>query len=367
MKILLLSKRQYTGKDLLHDKYGRLFEIPKELAQLGHEVTGVCLSYRQRNEGQIYGPEIDGSRVNWYSWNLGKIFLPGIIHYIWKLNKIIEEFKPDSILASSDAIHIIIGQICSKLYKVPLIVDLYDNYESFRLTRIPGVKQLFRSAVANADGVVCVSRKLLEYARLNYSPKGRVVVVENGIPDNIFKKLDKTECRAKFELPIDGKIIGTAGALAKNRGIDLLFEVFRTLSTSEDNLYLALAGPIGRGVDLPSMKKVYYMGELAHKQVPEFLNCLDVAVVCNRLTPFGEYCYPQKIAEILACKIPVVAANTSDMEFLFVEDQESIYLPGDFDSLKRAILEKLESRVTKNIEPHTWGKLAKKLDVFLRR
>ena len=34
MKILFLAKRQYTAKDLLDDQFGRLFEIPKELAKL---------------------------------------------------------------------------------------------------------------------------------------------------------------------------------------------------------------------------------------------------------------------------------------------------------------------------------------------
>ena len=45
MKILVLTKRQYMGKDLLDDRFGRFRELPLELAKLGHEVTGICLSY----------------------------------------------------------------------------------------------------------------------------------------------------------------------------------------------------------------------------------------------------------------------------------------------------------------------------------
>ena len=44
MRILVLSKRQYTGKDLLDDHYGRIFEIPEELSKKGHAVRGVTLS-----------------------------------------------------------------------------------------------------------------------------------------------------------------------------------------------------------------------------------------------------------------------------------------------------------------------------------
>ena len=50
MKILVLTKRRYMGKDLLDDRFGRFRELPLELARLGHQVRGLCLSYRPRNE-----------------------------------------------------------------------------------------------------------------------------------------------------------------------------------------------------------------------------------------------------------------------------------------------------------------------------
>ena len=53
-RILVLSKRQYMGKDLLNDRFGRFREIPLELARIGHKVTGICLSYRARSEGRIF-------------------------------------------------------------------------------------------------------------------------------------------------------------------------------------------------------------------------------------------------------------------------------------------------------------------------
>ena len=44
-KILVITKRQYTGKDLLDDRFGRLREIPLALAEKGYKVQGLCLSY----------------------------------------------------------------------------------------------------------------------------------------------------------------------------------------------------------------------------------------------------------------------------------------------------------------------------------
>ena len=43
MRIAFLCKRHYTGKDVITDRFGRLYEIPHQLALLGHEVKAWCL------------------------------------------------------------------------------------------------------------------------------------------------------------------------------------------------------------------------------------------------------------------------------------------------------------------------------------
>jgi hypothetical protein len=40
MRIAFLCKRQYMGKDVILDRYARLYEIPYQLARLGHTVRG---------------------------------------------------------------------------------------------------------------------------------------------------------------------------------------------------------------------------------------------------------------------------------------------------------------------------------------
>ncbi len=40
MKILVLTKRQYMGKDLIGDRFGRFRELPLELARLVTRLLG---------------------------------------------------------------------------------------------------------------------------------------------------------------------------------------------------------------------------------------------------------------------------------------------------------------------------------------
>ena len=51
MRIAFLCKRRYMGKDVIDDRYGRLYEFPFQLARLGHEVHGVAVVGQGR-----YGP-----------------------------------------------------------------------------------------------------------------------------------------------------------------------------------------------------------------------------------------------------------------------------------------------------------------------
>ena len=46
MRIAYLCKRRYMSKDVILDRYARLYEIPYQLARLGHTVEAFCLCYR---------------------------------------------------------------------------------------------------------------------------------------------------------------------------------------------------------------------------------------------------------------------------------------------------------------------------------
>jgi hypothetical protein len=136
MHILVVTKRQYTNLDLLDDRFGRLREIPLSLAKAGHKVAGICLSYRNRKEGTYLDGDEDAT-VQWQSLNVKRLLPSGRTSYWRQIDHMIERFKPDLIWACSDALHVISGAYLAKKYSIPLIVDLYDNFESFYATRLP--------------------------------------------------------------------------------------------------------------------------------------------------------------------------------------------------------------------------------------
>lgn len=365
MKILILSKRQYTNLDLIDDKFGRLRELPMALAERGHEVAGICLSYRPRAEG-VYPDTGAKARVRWHSINFKRLFTFGAKNYFNTLDLTLKQRKPDLIWASSDALHIILGVYAAKRYGVPFVADLYDNYESFSTTRLTGGKRLFRHALKSADGITCVSQPLGRYIRKVTGFIGPVEIIENAVPKGIFAPLDKLACRQQLGLSSDGIYIGTAGAIYRSRGIDVLFEAVEKLSRKKPDVHLVLAGPCDKGLKFPESNRVHYLGKLPPDKVPVFLSALDVQVICNRDSTFGRYCFPQKFYETVACEVPFVAASVGAMREILKDHPGLLFEPENTASLVLSLQQQIQCPFPLPLKAETWDMRGIKLEDFFK-
>jgi teichuronic acid biosynthesis glycosyltransferase TuaC len=350
--ILILSKRQYMKKDLIDDRFGRFREIPLELARMGHRVTGLCLSYAQREPGYVR----DGKAL-WKSINATPIKIPGLVSFICHAYKLAG--CADVIWACSDSFYGIIGYFLSSRYRIPLVFDLYDNFEYYLAARLPIFKQFYRMVIRNCDAVTCVSQPLAKLVK-SYGRNGPLYVLENAIRKDTFKPLDKNFCRKKLNLPLNAHLIGTAGALFRNRGTSTLLHAFQALKPKYPDLHLVLAGP--RDMEIPSSPGITDLGILPVDQVPTLLNALDVAVICNRDNDFGRYCFPQKAREIMACQIPLVAARVGSMEEFFQDCPSWLYDPDSAPSLVEAIERRLNDHDTGYGYVPDWPDLALELE-----
>jgi glycosyltransferase involved in cell wall biosynthesis len=365
MKILVLTKRQYMGKDLLTDRFGRFRELPLELVRLGHEVTGIALSYQK----QIETTERDGDAAGaalWHSINLFQGFLPGFKRFCTKALQIAGAFKPDAIWGGSDAYHVIFAHWLARRTGAHSIIDLYDNFEAFAASKVPLVLPLFRRAVKEADGVTCFSQRLADHVAHAYARTKPTTIVENGVRKDLFLPRSQQACRRQLQLPKNAVIIGTAGALDDSHGIKTLFDAFRLLASDRENLHLALAGPRSRRTKLPAGPHVHDFGVLSHEQVPFLISALDLAVVCYRHSAQGQVSFPQKAYEIMACRTPLIAAAVGTMPELLREAPHCLFDPDDPTSLVAAAARQLSEKSIVDRALPSWADSAKKLESFFR-
>ena len=354
------------GKDLLDDRFGRFRELPLALARLGHEVQGISLSYRRRAEGSMtdFVPSQDG-QVIWHSLNLVNGFVPALQSYFKHARRLIRDFHPDIIWACSDAYHAIFGRRLSQECQAKCVIDLYDNFEAFGATRLPTVLALFKRAVKAADGVTCFSRRLAERIIQTYPRVKPTVVIESGVDTESFSPRDRTLCRQRLGLPEDATIIGTGGALHRDRGIDVLFRGFEILNAEDGNIHLALAGPRERRSFIPKSPNVHDLGILSWDRVPLLINALDVAVSCYRDSEIGRYSFPQKAYEIIACQTPIVATAVGTMIDLLSSHPECLFESDNPKSFARAIRSQLARPAPIDLKAPSWSDSARQLEKFL--
>ena len=344
-------------KDLIDDRFGRFREIPLELGRKGHRVTGLCLSYRPRTEGWIS----DGP-VQWKSINAGRFKWVGLVRFIVKARRMAED--ADIIWACSDSFYGVIAHFLSITCHKPFIFDLYDNFEYYLAANLPIIRQLYRTALRKCAAVTCISWPLTDLVT-KYGKRHGIFVLENAVRKDLFKPLNQRACRKDLGLPKDCRLVGTAGALYKNRGTERLFEAFAHLKASNQDLHLAVAGP--RDMPIPEDPRIHDLGVLPLDKVPLFLNALDVAVICVKDDAFGRYCYPQKAGEIMACDLPLVAAKTGSLSDLFAAHPEWLYEPGNVNSLAKALDRRISDKSTGYSTPPSWKELAERLEqIFIQ-
>ena len=362
MHVVVLTKRQYTNRDVIDDRFGRLWEIPLGLAREGHKVTCVCLSYRRRAGGAQNYEDPQGHAVRWISVNLGLFAIFGILKYLYTANKIIREESPDVIWSCSDTIYNVVGYFFARIHNCCSIADLYDNFESFASYRVPGLGVLFRKAVRESDGVTCVSQCLYDHVVAAYGRVKPMSVITNAVDTTVFRPLDKADCRDKLGIPQDVVLIGSAGAMNSHRGADILF---RANAVGHDRLvgvHFAIAGFRPAGTPIPQAENIFDFGMLPVETVPVLLNSLDLAVVYNRKSAFGDFCFPQKFYEILACNIPIIAADVGEMRHLLKDTPHLLYDDEDVESFIAAAAHQLAHRQLLDLDIPTWQDQALSLE-----
>ncbi|UCL88106.1 glycosyltransferase family 4 protein [Pseudomonas sp. HS-18] len=360
MRILVLTKRQYTGRDLLDDRFGRLFEIPEKLAAMGHEVRGLTCSYRPRPEGIT-----QHGRVTWRSFN-ATLLRGGTLRHLREIRQEIRVFQPDLVWASSDMWHAIAcRRVCQEM-GVPYVLDLYDNYESFLLSKIPGVRHCFKKACREADGVTSISTPLSTYLERDYGVSvNRILTLGNATNPNEFFPADRQTARKKLNLEGSEFLIGTAGALGRSRGTSVLLRALPLIRQRFPQLQLVLAGPHDGSLPLTSTQGLRYLGVLPPDAVPAFYNAMDVSLICNRPSSFGSYCYPQKLNEILACETRLLAANVGGLGEQLADQPSHLFSPDDEVDLAAKLCDLITRPCRRPIQPIYWQQRANELSSFI--
>jgi glycosyltransferase involved in cell wall biosynthesis len=330
MKILCFAKRRPQQRDLITRPYGRFYYLPYLLAQKGHEVSLALLSYKIERPIVLYRDEVQWSSESIFSW--------GTLGYIGSINSLIRKARPDWIIGFSDLYYGILAAYFGQKFGIHFAIDAYDNYESY----LPWCKPLhilWRKAIKNAGVVTAAGPQLAQYLN-QFRPHKKVHIVPMAADPTGFRPLNKQECRKKLNLPQDKKLIGYCGSIFQNRGIQTIFRAYERVHNQNPNTLLVLSGRKQKKTHLP--KNSRYLGYLSDDLIPLLLNSMDTLLIPNQLTKFGNFSYPAKLYEAMACQIPVVAAATAPAKWILNNSKQFLALPANADDMAQKIVMALQ-------------------------
>ena len=198
-----------------------------------------------------------------------------------------------------------------------------------------------RDAVRNADGLLAVSGGLADDLVALGASRERITLHRTGLDRNVFRPLDRLECRAKLGLPADASVLACVGALIERKGQAFAIEALAELPDAL--LVLAGAGPDDAQLHLLAARlgvaeRVRFLGPVPHGELPVLLSAADVFVLPTRSEGLAN-----AWVEALACGTPVVTTPIPGAQELLTDPAYGRMVERNASAFAQAIGELLAS------------------------
>lgn len=357
------------NKDLIDDQFGRYREFAIHLKKLGHNVEGLCLSYKHKKEGLLVDfDDSTGVKVNWHSFSSGRLGFIGLIKFFQQALIHTKIYQPDIIIAGSDSFYLILANWISKKTNTKVFFDVYDVYERFAAFKIPFIKAIYTNTIKQADGYFFYFKNVLKLYKDNYllNDTSKLLLLENGVKTEYFSPLNKDKCRKDLNLPKYKKIIGYVGGTDSQRGLDIIIDTIPQLESEFPDVIFIIAGPKEPKCIPPNSANVKYIGNLSWKDVGKFINSMDLAVIPHRKTEYSDYIFFQKFYEIQACRIPFIASSVGFMNEALSDYPNQLFDLNAPESFIKAASLQLKNPTILDIKVPTWEDQSRILAKFIK-
>lgn len=332
MNILIVSPGY---PDLKKSEYPFVKQLVDEWAKQGHQCTVVSTYSITKNKGfcpfrsfekNETGGTVTILRPNVPSFSNIKLFGFSPTDFFHKLGI---KYALNQIKGLQDVVYCHFwqsgpsGYLYSAVHHTPMVIATGES----------NISKMFHERthpfLNKVNGVVCVSSKNRdESISLGLTSIDKCGVFPNAINANLFKKLNKRECREKLGLPLDAFITIFVGSYKETKGPHRLSDALNGIDGKPVHSIF-----VGFGDIKPSAKNMLFEGRLQHTNIPLYLNAADVFVLPTQ----AEGCC-NAIIEAMACGLPIISSNLP-FNWDVLDDSNSIMVdPNNIDEIREAIV-----------------------------
>jgi len=242
-------------------------------------------------------------------------------------------------------------------------------------------RSLFKFVLNKVKKIIVITKGLKDDLIKKGINEEKIFVAADGVDLNIFKIGEsKEECRKKFNLPLDKKLIIYIGQLYKWKGVETLALASEYLD--RDNLVI-IGGGIKWYLDnfvkflkKEKLEKVITLGHQDYSKIPYFLKAADCLVLTGTVK-YGiseKYTSPMKMFEYMTSKRPIVASDLPSFREV-LNEKNSILVKADnpqamAEGIKKALNDtefstRISEQAYHDVQKYSWDNRAKSILKFI--
>ncbi|MCS3931417.1 glycosyltransferase involved in cell wall biosynthesis [Bradyrhizobium elkanii] len=211
-----------------------------------------------------------------------------LLRMLWTLGGHIRAGRPDAVLTFQHFGNVIGAGVTRLVSRAPVVANQVSS--ALSMSWPIRTADIVMGSVGFFDRITLNSKDMeREYSRYPQAYRSRMVHVPHGFEDKALI-LPKGAARQKFNLPPDRVLLGCAARLHPHKRLDAAIR----LLPDEPSWHLALAG---QGADEARLRqladelkvsdRLHLLGEIAPRQIADFLACLDIFVFPTQAETFG--------------------------------------------------------------------------------
>jgi len=358
MKIALIWKNDYPW-DV------RIEKIANALHEAGHHVYLLCANTKRfKREETINGVKV--IRLPSTRSNLVNSLISMPFHFnpfwMWMAAKVAKRHGVNLAIVR-DLPLISIGFFLKKKFRIPLMLDMAENYPAMYWDRISkggwtAIKSWFvknprlmeymeERAAEKCDHIFVVVEESAQRLIANGADSAKISVVSNTPDLKIFESSAPVEKHDYVRLVYAGFI--------QARGLDIVVESLGKVRdigvpvkflVIGDGHYLERLKQITRRLRLEHM--VEFKGWVQNTQIPSYIRASDIGVIPHNKNPHSDTTIPNKLFDYMACAKPVIVSNAGPLQRIVEEERCGlVFSAGSVESfteaLKRMLLNPAEA------------------------
>jgi glycosyltransferase involved in cell wall biosynthesis len=237
--------------------------------------------------------------------------------------KIIEDVRPD-IINTHFSIPVGLASVrLSNKNKIPNVLCLHGDMFSKNSLKLFYRKKIVAWILNNVDFIVAKSESVVEDFKKYFSYKGEIKVIDHGIIEPDFKKVD----RQKLGFKNNDFIIVTVGRLLRRKSTEQIIKILGNIDNKETKLVIIGDGPekeflVNMSKAVGVSERVIFTGQISDESKYKYLNISDIFVSTSQYSENGI-----GFLEALNFGLPIISYDKGRHAEILIDGQTGFLIP----------------------------------------